>query len=592
MAANSETIAQARRLEEAGYFSRAEELYRQVVQANANDAETRFLLGDNLFHQGRLDEAAAEFSRTIEIAPDLGGPYLNLSHILRRQGDTEAAVACLRQCLCRLPEFAEGHYNLGNNLAALGRLPEAVTHYQEAIRIKPEFAEAHNNLASTLLLLEQPDEAIGHLESALRLRPDYTEAHCNLGNAYRDLGRFAEAVRSYERSLELQPDYGPAHNGLGETLLEQGDQQGAERHFRRALHNNPFVIRTLLNLASHGFYTSSDPSIDTLRRWLTDPRLPTDFAIQLHFTLGKVLDRLGLYDEAFDHFARGNALRRSVFVKAGTVFDHVAHAQLIDRVIAFFSKSYFRQVEGLGLSSGVPVFIVGMPRSGTTLVEQILSQHPNVFGAGELPDIGRLIGSLTAQFPAELGYPHCLSALEPFKARVMAETYLQKLTDLGGTAERVTDKMLELSLYLGFVVTLFPRARVIYCRRDPRDTCLSCFFQYFRGLNFTWDLADLGHYYKDRERLMAHWRLVLPLPIREVVYEELVFNQESVSRGLVEFCGLQWHDACMRFYENRRPVKTSSVLQVRQPMYRTSVGRWHHYSTRLGPLLEALDISD
>jgi tetratricopeptide (TPR) repeat protein len=592
MATSAETLAHAQRLQQAGYFSRAEPLYREVLEAHPTNADVCFLLGENLFRQGKLDDAVDQFQRCIELSPYSGVADLHLSHVLHRQGKTEAAAACLRQCLQRLPQFPEAHYNQGNNLAGLGQLQDAVHHYQEAIRLRPDFAEAHNNLASTLLLLEEADQAIEHLLAAIRLRPQYTEAHCNLGHAYRDKNRLADAVPSYERALELQPDYGPAQNGLGEALLEQGDREGAERHFRRALHNNPFVSRTLLNLASHGMYTAADPAVDALKRWLTDPRLPVDFAIQLHFTLGKLLDRLELWDEAFHHFAEGNALRRSLFHKSGRGFDADAHARLIDRMIAFFTPEYFRRVQGCGVPSELPVFIVGMPRSGTTLVEQILSHHPKVCGAGELPDIGRIVVGLPAQLGSEQSYPECLSQFDAARARPMAETYLQRITALGGSAERVTDKMMELSLHLGFVATLFPRARVIWCRRDARDVCLSCFFQYFRGLNFTWDLEDLGRYYRERERLMAHWRDVLPLPIMEVVYEDLVGHQEGVSRRMLEFCGLAWDERCLKFHENPRPVKTSSVLQVRQPMYTTSVGRWRPYAAHLKPLLDALGVAE
>jgi tetratricopeptide (TPR) repeat protein len=584
----AEMIATAQRLQQAGYFSRAEELYRQILPTNPNDGQLCFLLGDNLFHQGKLDEAVVHFRRSIELSPDSGGAYLNLAHVLRRQGDLEGGLDCLRQCLQRLPDFAEAHYNLGNNLSGLGRFHEAVTHYQEALRLKPDFPEVHNNLASTYLLLEKPDEAIEHLQTAIGLRPHYTEAHCNLGNAYRDKSLFAESAHSYRRALELQPDYGPAHNGLGEVLLEQGEKEDAERHFRRALHNNPFIIRTLFNLAAHGMYSAADPSIDTLKRWLNDPHLPVDFAIQLHFTLGKLLDRLGLWDEAFGHFAQGNSLRRSVFQKSGTAFDPVAHARLIDEMIAVCSEDYFRRVRGLSVDSELPVFIVGMPRSGTTLVEQILSSLPEVYGSGELPYIGRLVSDLSEKLDSRERYPACLLRLNAAVIRDMAHKYLRNLTELGKGAKCVTDKAIDLSLHLGFIATLFPKARVIYCHRDPRDTCLSCFFQYFRGLNFTWNLEDLGHYYRDRERLMAHWCSVLPNRILEVVYEDLIANQETVSRRLIEFCGLQWHERCLHFHENRRPVKTSSVLQVRQPIYKSSVERWRHYESHLKPLFEAL----
>jgi tetratricopeptide (TPR) repeat protein len=592
MDTTAQMIAAAQRFEQVGYFSRAADLYRRALQAKPRDGELWSLLGDNLLHQGKVAEAVAHFRRSIELSPNAGGAYVNLAQVLRRQGDLEGAVACLRQCLLRLPQFPAAHYNQGNNLAGLGRLQEAVAHYQEALRLQPDFAQAHNNLASAFLMLDLPDEAIEHLQAALRLRPDYTEAHCNLGSAYRDKGHLTESVRSFQRALELQTDNGPAHNGLGEALLEQGDKEGAERHFRRALHNNPFVTRTVLNLASHGMHTVADPGIDALKSWLASPRLSVDFAIQLRFALGTLLDRLGLWDEAFEHFAHGNALRRSVFQKSGTAFDPAAHAQLIDAMIAGFSQEYFRTVQGLGLESELPVFIVGMPRSGTTLVEQVLSHHPEVVGAGELPYVRRLVAGLPELFGPEARYPECMARLDAATLRDLGQTYLSKLTDLGGQARRVTDKAVDLLMYLGLLATLYPRARVIYCRRDPRDTCLSCFFQYFRGLNFAWDLEDLGRCYRDRERLMSHWRAVVPMPILEVVYEDLVANQETVSRRLIEFCGLPWDERCLRFHENRRPVKTSSVLQVRQPIYATSVGRWRHYQAHLRPLLRALGQPD
>jgi tetratricopeptide (TPR) repeat protein len=474
-----------------------------------------------------------------------------------------------------LPEFTEAHYNLANLLSSLGRPAEAVPHYREALRQRPDFAECHNNLGSTLLTLGDADAAVGHLEQAVRLRPDFALAHYNLGNALRERNQVAEGVASYRRALRLKPDLALAHAALGEASLEQGDRQSAESHFRGALRLDPLSPHVLLNLAEHNLYTAADPGIDQLRSWLADPRLSPDFASQLHFTLGHLLDRAGATDEAFDHFRRGNALRRSLFQQSGTAFDPAEHTRHIDRLTAAYSSEYFRRVQGFGLDSELPVFIVGMPRSGTTLVEQILAQHPEVYGAGELKDVGRIASRL----------PEILDAAT---TRDLAAAHLRRLTQLGGPAARVTDKMPENFLHLGLIATLFPKACVLHCRRDPRDVCVSCFLQFFKGLNYTWDLDDLGRYYRDYERLMAHWAAVLPLPTLEVAYEDLVANQEAMSRRLVDFCGLAWDERCLKFYENRRPVQSMSKGQVRQPMYRSSVGRWRRYEAHLGPLLSAL----
>ncbi len=222
-------------------------------------------------------------------------------------------------------------------------------------------------------------------------------------------------------------------------------------------------------------------------------------------------------------------------------------------------------------------------------MEQILSQHSKVHGAGELKDVWRLVADLPAKLGADQGFPECLAVLNAATSREMAEAHLRRLTLLGGSAVRVVDKMLDNFLYLGLIAVLFPKARVIHCRRDPRDACLSCFFQYFRGLSFTWDLEDLAHYHRDYERLMAHWRAVLPLPLLDVAYEEVVADLEGTSRRLVAFCGLEWEDGCLRFHENPRSVRTMSTVQVRQPIYSSSIGKWQRYAAHLRPLLKAIN---
>jgi hypothetical protein len=283
---------------------------------------------------------------------------------------------------------------------------------------------------------------------------------------------------------------------------------------------------------------------------------------------------------------------RRHFQQTGAAFDAAAHRRRVDWLIRTFTPEFFRQVEGVGLDPETPVFIVGMPRSGTTLVEQILSRHPQVFGAGELRDVDRLAEALTAPVEAVGGDSNVLAALARQKGRDLAERHLHRLTRLGGAALRVIDKLPINFLHLGLIATLFPRARVLHCRRDRLDTCLSCYVQYFHALNFTWDLEDLGKYHREYERLMAHWRTALPLRLLDVSYEELVSDQEAVSHRMIAFCGLDWDERCLAFHENPRPVHTMSMLQVRRPMYASSVGRWRRYEKQLEPLRKALTLSE
>ena len=578
--------------ESLGSKEEAGEHFRQTLRLRPNFATAHFALGNIHLHFGRLDDAIPCYRQAIHLQPRqqpiLGPAFLNLAHVLERQGRLNEAADCLRDCLVRQPKYAEAQYNLGNLLVTMKRPQEAVAHYEEAIRLHPSFAQAHNNMGNVLFALGKVDEAVVHFEQAVRLQPTFVEAYINLGGALRERSQVDAAIEAYQQALRVQPQNARAHNELGGAYLEQGDAAQAQTHLREALRNDPAYVQPLLQLAVNDLYSAGEPDIEQIKMRLKDPQLSGDSASQLHFVLGYMLDRAGATDEAFDHFRQGNALRRSVFQQDGAAYDATAHSQLIERLIAFFSPEFFQRTQGFGLATDVPVFIVGMPRSGSTLVEQILSQHSQVHGAGELKEVGRLVTDLPMKLGTADGYPACLAGLTAAAARELGDAHLRQLTRRGGSAARITDKMLDNFLHLGLLAVLFPRARVIHCRRDPRDVCLSCFFQYFKGLSFTWDLDDLGHYYRDYERLMAHWRSVLPLPMLEVAYEDVVADLESASRQLVAFCGLEWEERCLRFNENQRMVQTMSRMQVRQPIYTSAVARWQRYAVHLEPLLRAL----
>jgi tetratricopeptide (TPR) repeat protein len=571
-----------------GLFQEAGKHFQDCLRLRPHAAAAYFSLGNVHLQLGQLDEAISQYREAVRLQPGLGPAFLNLANALQRQGHPEEAADCLGGFLAREPLYAEGHYNLGNVLVALERLDEAAVHYQVSLRLRPDFCQGHNNWGALLLEQGKVDEAIEHFQEALRLQPEYADAHVNLGNARRERLETAEAVESYEEALRIEPRNARARNNLGEACLELGDANRAQVHLREALRIEPGYVSPLLQLAANGFYSAAEPGIEKLEARLNDARLPGEAASQLHFILGYVLKRDGATDAAFAHFRRGNALRRSLFQRKGTAYDAEAHSRWIDRLIDFFSSDWFKRTAGFGLASDVPIFIVGMPRSGSTLVEQILSGHSQVAAAGELKTVNRIVSGLPAKLGSSHGYPECLAALDADQARELAEGYLVELRRHGPTAVRVTDKMLDNYLYLGLLAVLFPRARVIHCRREPLDVCLSCFFQYFKGLSFSWDLDDLGRHYRDYERLMAHWRAVLPLPVFEVTYEELVADLEAVSRRLVAFCGLEWEANCLRFQENERVVRTMSRVQVRQPIYRSSVGRWRRYAAHLDPLTRAL----
>ncbi len=548
----------ARQRHQAGDLAGAARLYRQVLTTEPARPEALDLLGLACHQQGELADAAEWYGRSLAVRPD----------------------------------NADTHFRRGMALMGLGRAEEAAGHFRETARLRPDSAEAWNNLGNVSFLQGKTVEAVRCYREAVRLRPGYAEACLNLGNALREDDHLAEGLRWYREALRLRPDYPKAHNNLAAALLETGDTREAEAHLRECLKHSPGSPKVLCTLAANGLYRDADPGPDELRARLADPRLSPGDAGQLHYTLAYLLDRAGRPDEAFAHYHESSRLRRGVARESGEAFDAAEHTRFVDRLIAVFTPDYFERVRGFGSDSEVPVFVVGMPRSGSSLVEQILSHHPDAAGVGELRDLPKVADALPASLGTAEPYPECVSRFDAAAARRLADVYLGRLCEIGGPARRVTDKMLVNFLHLGLVATLFARARVVHCKRDPLDTCVSSFFQIFRGLSFTLDLGDLGHYYCDYERLMAHWRSVLPLPVLDVVYEELVADTEGVSRRLVEFCGLPWDDRCLRFYENPRAVRTVSKLQVRRPVYGSSVGRWRRYAAHLGPLRQALGLPD
>ena len=475
-------------------------------------------------------------------------------------------------------------------LKKLGRLDEAADHLRQALELDARHVAAHNNLGDVLTLLHRPREALTHLQRALELDPNCVAAHNNLGVACKELDRPDDAHRAFRRALELDPHYFPALNNLGNELFAGGQiSEGTDYHVR-ALALEPDNVASYYALSGNSKHAFSDEALARMNSLLARPQLAAGDRELLHFALTQIDDRLGCYDEAFAHAQQANQTKKQGLARQGLAFDPLEHERLVDDLIATFTPELFARFQSHGVASELPVFIVGMPRSGTTLVEQILSSHPQAHGAGELGDLEQLVADLPAKLGTTLRYPKCVPQLDRITGERVAQAHLDSLRQRGGAASRVIDKMTVNFLHLGLIALLFPRARIIHCRREPRDTCLSCYFHNFAspGLGFAFDLGDLGFYYRQYQRLMEHWEKVLPIRVHHLDYEELVADQEKHTRELLGYCGLEWDERCLAFHQTRRVVKTASALQVREPIYRKSVGRWQPYEKHLGPLLEAL----
>lgn len=563
--------------------------YQEAARLRPRFLAVQISLAMALYELDRHKEAEASFREVLGLRPDLGGAQTALAMTLEAQGKLDEAAVSYRQALFLDPSAAAVHNNLGALLLKQSKIAEAGVAINEALRLRPNFGEAHCNIAGLRQRRRQLDKAIASYKRAIQLEPGLVAAHQGLATALLEDGQPQAARECIHQALRLKPNLGEAHATLGRLLLQEGAREAAANSFREALRCDPDCVTALGAVAFFGVYALGDSELGRMQTLLAKPGVTATDASRLYFGLGTLKDRAGAYDEAFAHFVRANDFRRAVLREEGAAFDAGAHRIWIQEIIATCDAAFFERVKGLGQASERPVFIVGMPRSGTTLVEQILSSHPDVHGAGELRDIDRLAEELPGRLGGFGRYPACLERLDNGTAAYFADKYLDRLARLNESAARVTDKMPLNFLHLGLIAALFPCARVIHCVRDPFDVCLSCYFQDFGGVNFSSDLADLGSFHRDYERLMAHWRSVLPLPILDVVYEELVEDPEAVSRRLVSFCGLEWDDCCLTFHQNRRAVHTASQMQVRQPVYKRSVGRWRHYAAHLQPLFDALE---
>jgi tetratricopeptide (TPR) repeat protein len=647
-------LEQAKRLHRDGETEQAAEIYRQLIEADPRDAEALHLSGVILQQQGRPAEAIARISAAIAIAPGKAVFRANLAVCLRAAGRPAEALAELREAARLEPGYTAGRRNLGVLLCNAGEWKEAAGHldaalpkcgrdpialrklglarlmlgrtgeaeavFRQALELEPANLEARNGLAVALKRLSRPAEAEPLLRAALESAPQDADTLTNLGDILNTLGRHEEAVPYLERAaslnprgvealnnlavslealerfdeaaayldcaLAINPSYTPALNNLANDLLRRGRDQEAAACFGRILAIEPRHVPAWYALAARTRHKFEDEELRRLEELVDDPRLAPATRGLLQFGLAAVYDRMRQPEAAMRHALAANQARRLEDAERGTRFDRKRHAVLVDETIRAFPAEIFQQMESSGCESEVPVFVLGMPRSGTTLVEQILSSHPQARGAGELDDMLLLSKRLLGERPAE-----SLPALAGRPLRDAALKQLARYQAIGASARRVVDKTTLNFLHLGLIALLFPKARVIHCLRDARDTCLSCFFHNFasQGLNFTFDLADLGAFHREYERLMRHWRAVLPLRMLDVPYENLVSEPERWSRAMVEFCGLSWDERCLDFHRSERIIQTASAQQVREPVHRRSIGRWQPYAPQLRPLLEALE---
>ncbi len=605
----------------------ANQLYEQLRISKRNNTDLVLALAV-LYRKSRLFmEADAVCNQVLELQPHNALAHHISGSIQQCLGNHSAAIIRYRTAISLDATLAETRYFLGNILQMNGRSQEAVENYRKAVILQPDYLEALSNLGAVLMALHRFEEARKVLETANSFHPDCPQVLCNLGDlALRD-GDY-EKARSYAASvLGKNPQFFDAHHLSGKVCRQQEDYEKTLKHFSRALEIRPNdenligsiaeilekrsefsaarqLLQPLLQRGTHNPLVlkawsalsrslgKEQEAVHLLESAVARDGLHIHESASLHSELGKQYDHLGDYGRAFEHYRQANLLERELKtqgrMKSGTAFTTIAE---INKWFEQFDAAFWKTLPCAGSNSKRPVFVVGMPRSGTTLAEQILASHPDVYGAGELQDIPDLAAHL-GEHGTGVGRIRYLASLNRQNITAAAENYLGTLLKRSPDALRVVDKMPTNFAYIGLISLLFPNAYIIHMQRDPRDTCLSMYFQRFgASMLFTTDLQELAAYYSAYTRMMEYWKSVLDTKILDIQYEELVSDQEHVIRRMIKYCELDWNERCLNFHTSSRDIHTPSYDQVRKPMYRKSAGRWKHYEKQLAPLIKALNLT-
>ena len=597
-------------------FAEAEKELRQVVARHPQIPKAQRELGNALIAQGKGDEAIGCYKRVIELTPDNPAAHHDLAMAyktlgLRQEaekaldesfeldperkelvmaaqhqadGEFGKAEAICRNILRRDPRNVNATRMLGTLARDLGKPRLAARMLRNAVNLAPDFFGARMDLARALVEIDELDDCEEILQEAVRQKPELPYPYTLLGNLYTKQGRFDEAVESYKKALEKQPNHGPSLAAMGHALKTIGRQEESIDTYRDCITRHPEFGEAYWALANLKTFRFSDDEIATMERYVDDEKLPDETRVNFNYSLGKSYEDRGDYDQAFARYDKGNQLRRP-----HENYDPVQTEMVHDQIIETITPEFLEANREFGCPAPDPIFIVGLPRSGSTLIEQILASHSQVDGTLELPDLPRIIKAINEQRPQGDGYPQALRHYGAELAK-LGEHYLEWTERHRKGAPRFTDKMPNNFASIGLIAAILPNARVVNARRHPLDSCMGCYKQlFYKGQSFTYDLVELGEYYLEYQRMMDYWHEVVPDMVLDVQYEEMVADQENQTRRLIEHCDLPWEDAVLRFYETDRAVITASSEQVRQPIYSKSVNSWRRFEAHLEPLIEVLE---
>ena len=535
-----------------------------------------------LLTNGQINEALKIVEALIKKSPNVPLLY-NIRGVcyqtIRELGN---AIDDFSQATILKSDYAEAYCNLGVTYQEKGDLVSAVNAYKNAIDNDNNYPTAHNNLGKIFLASGEIDSSIKHLECAITLKSDFADAHNNLGSAFLRINKLNDAIKSYKKAIALKPDFAVANNNLGIAYLRTGDPKLASKFFENAITITPGYATAHHNLSGVKVYKEKDKQVSLIESLLIENNLSQKERIYLNFALAKAYEDLGNHEELFKHLNEGNRIRKKEM--SNSIADSEEHNELIK---LFFNSNNINNIK-LTYRDSLPIrpiFIVGMPRSGTSLVEQIISSHHEVYGAGEVNNFHNIIMPIIEKHAVNENYN-----LKNDEFALIRKQYSNSLERFYANEKVITDKWILNFKTIGFILSAFPESKIVHLKRDARATCWSIYKHYFsdEGNRWAYDYQDLDRFYKSYVGLMDYWHNLFPGKIYDISYEDLTSNQEKETRNLLKYCDLDWDENCLNFYTNTRAVKTASAVQVRNKMYQGSSDVWRQYSEHLKPLLDAL----
>ena len=569
-------------------FVKAEQNYRKAIALDDNYPEAYNNLGNALRALGKLEDAVKEYERAIEIRENYPEAYNNLGTVFRELGKPEQAEASYRRSIAFRPSYLDALNNLANVLVAQKKYEDGVRVLGDTLKLYPNNLQTLVNIARAHMARGAYPMANRAIQMALKESPDNVEALTLAGQIAHDLDHYEDSINYFEKSLKARPNNIEALNYYGVALKSVGRLDDARNTFIKALEVQPRAIGTYSNLVDLEKFTPDNPLFQTMQRIVDRVKNPESAPyMALHFAMGKAYDDMGEYQKAFHHYSVGARLKRKTLT-----YNEAEVHQFFEDTKRIYSKEFIKRKEFVGNPSKVPIFIVGMPRSGSTLTEQIISAHPKIFGAGEIKNLSYSIAALRLKFPSLPKFPQLAEVMKPSHLTTVAKNYLAAVNKISNNAERVTDKLLTNFFFAGLIHMMLPNAKIVHTKRNPVDSCLSTWTKLFKDdMPHSYDLGELGRYHRRYQDLMEHWREVLPASaFLEVQYEDVVADPETNARRVIDFLDLEWDPRCLKFHESDRPVKTASVSQVRKPIYKTSVERGRRYGDKLNPLIAALGL--